>query len=71
MVQGGTKDETLRRGGRLAHEHSTRSWSGQRRLGAPFGPRREALGPAQRLGVAQRLCAPRPTLPAMRALACA
>ena len=36
--------------------HSTRSGSGTRRRGAPFGPRREARGPPR------RLCAPRPAL---------
>ena len=34
---------------RCAHAHSTMSGSGPRRRGAPFGPRREARGPAQRL----------------------
>ena len=36
--------------------HSTRSWSGPRRQGAPFGQRPKARGPAQRRG------APQPTL---------
>ena len=43
--------ETLRRRGRdSAAQHGTRSESGPRRRGAPFGTKSEARGPAQLLG---------------------